>query len=88
MSAQEQHITTRSNDAYEANERLAERAEALRFVSRVPMFCECADPTCQALILIDLELRRDTRLYLTAPGHRLDGAEPISRDADREVQRI
>ena len=91
MSAQEQRITNRSEDAYAANERLARAAETHRFVSRVPMFCECADPACQALVLVELEryhrIRRDGRLYLTAPEHRLEGAEPVERGADLWIQR-
>ena len=91
MSAQEQRITNRSEDAYDANGRLARAAETHRFVSRVPMFCECADPTCQALILVELDryyrVRRDRSLYLTAPEHRLDGADPVECEADLWVQR-
>lgn len=91
MSAQEQHILSRSDDAYAANERLAQAAEALHFVSRVPMFCECADPNCQALVLIGLaryqDVRRDPHLHLTAPQHRIPGAEPSERDAECWIQR-
>jgi hypothetical protein len=91
MSAQEHHIATRSEDAFDANERLARAAESHRFVSRVPMFCECGDRACQALVLIELEryyeVRRDPRLSLTAPGHRLLGAVPVRRDADVWLQR-
>lgn len=60
-------------------------------MSRVPMFCECADPRCQALVLVELEryyrIRRDRSLYLTAPGHRLEGSEPVERGADLWIHR-
>jgi hypothetical protein len=60
------------------NERIAERAKQLRFVSRVPMLCECDDPACNQIVLIRLDayeqVRRDRRRYLTAPDHTLDGA--------------
>jgi hypothetical protein len=92
MSAQEQRITTRSEDAFDANERVARAAETHRFVSRVPMFCECDDQACQALVLVELEryheIRRDRSLYLTAPAHRLEGAEPVERAADLWIQRV
>jgi hypothetical protein len=92
MSAQERLTTTRSDDAFDANQRLAESAEALRFVSRVPMFCECYDPACRALVLITLdryrEVSSDNRLFLTAPGHSVNGAEPVEREADFCVQRV
>lgn len=38
-----------------ANDRIGVRAETLRFMSRVPMICECHDPSCDTLVLIDLE---------------------------------
>ena len=89
MSAQEQHIANLSDDAYVANERLARAAEDLRFVSRIPMFCECEDDRCEALILITLDHYREARekrLFLTAPGHRIDGAEPVTRNSDVWIQ--
>jgi hypothetical protein len=59
-----------------ANERIAQRAASLHFASRVPMICECANPSCREMILIDLadywQLRADPRRYLTAPGHVLE----------------
>lgn len=92
MSAQEQHrLATRSEDAYEANQRIARTAESLHFVSRVPMFCECSNPGCRSLVLITLdryrEIRKDPALYLTAPDHRLDGATPASHKPDFWLQR-
>jgi len=91
MSAQEHHIVTRFEDAFGANERLARAAESHGFVSRVPMFCECSDPACQALVLIELEryhqVRRNPQPSLTAPRHRLEGAVPVRRDADVWLQR-
>src|SRR4051812_49054004 len=39
----------------------------------IPFICECADPTCDRLILLDLnrysEVRRNPRWFVTAPGH-------------------
>jgi hypothetical protein len=92
MSAQEQQrLPTRSDDAFDANERLARSAEALRFVSRVPMFCECSDPGCRDLVLIHLdryrEVREDPGLSLTAPEHRLDGAVAVAREPGFWLQR-
>ena len=69
---------TRAMDARKANDRIAERAEQLRFVSRVPMLCECAEPGCRTIVMISLqdyrEIRRRERV-LTAPGHDADGAD-------------
>jgi hypothetical protein len=60
------------------NDRIAERAEQLHFVSRVPMLCECGQPGCSQMVLIGLEeyrqLRADGRRYLTAPDHCLERA--------------
>lgn len=87
MAAQQQHrVATRSEDAFAANQRLARTAEALHFVSRVPMFCECSSTDCQAVVLIELdryrEVRDDGALRLTAPDHRLDGAIWVAKEPD------
>jgi len=74
MSAQEERAyESRSAVIREANDEIAARAAALHFVSRVPMLCECGDPTCRELVLVTLdEYRRERRAreFLTAPGHR------------------
>lgn len=66
-------------DLRAANDRIADKAEKLRFVSRVPMLCECAAPDCRQLVMISLpeyrQIRDDPDRFLTAPGHHIDGAE-------------
>jgi hypothetical protein len=93
MSAQEQHqLPTRSDDAFEANERLAQSAEALHFVSRVPMFCECRDPGCRELALIHLdryrEVREDPGLWLTAPEHHIDSGVIVAQEPGFWLHRL
>jgi hypothetical protein len=60
-------------DARRANDRIAEKAVRMRFVSRVPMLCECSDSDCRAIVMISLEdydaIRRDGDAVLTASGH-------------------
>lgn len=79
MSAREQtdHVT-RPEKARESNERIAERADRLRFVSRVPMLCECSDPDCEQIFLIELGRYREIQHagYLTLPHHAVEGANP------------
>jgi hypothetical protein len=74
---------SRPEDARRANDRIAERAEVLRVVSRVPMLCECSDPDCEALFLISLDAyaaaRDDPWIYLTAPEHKIEGGAPSDR---------
>jgi hypothetical protein len=74
----------RAMDARNANDRIAEKAEQLRFVSRVPMLCECSEPSCRAIVMIGLgdyrALRRNDGI-LTAPGHSAGLAE--DSDGDR-----
>jgi hypothetical protein len=71
---------SRSAEAREANERVARKAERCTFRARVPMLCECGDPDCREIFLIELEeFRRATASgasapVLTAPGHRAAGA--------------
>jgi len=58
-----------------ANERIAEfaGADASGEEEPIPFLCECADPTCNRLILLDQarysEVRRNPRWFLNAPGH-------------------
>jgi dephospho-CoA kinase len=63
----------RARSTRESNDRIAEKAKRYRFVSRVPLLCECSDPACDEIVLVDLDryeqIRRDG--YLTAPGHAL-----------------
>ena len=62
-------------DARRANDRIAEKAEQLRFVSRVPMLCECSRPGCRTVVMIGLDEFREIRRTggtFTAPGHEAD----------------
>jgi len=73
-----------------SNERLAAKAEQYRFVSRIPMRCECDEPDCRATVSITLDEYRDVRRdggVLTAPGHLADGAEPWITEGDYWIQR-
>jgi hypothetical protein len=76
VAAQSQRTpVTRPEAVRQANEEIAEKAERYRFRSRVPILCECSDPACTEIILIDLaryRLARRERDFLTVPGHRCD----------------
>jgi hypothetical protein len=64
-------------DARKANDRIALKAEQLRFVSRVPMLCECSTPDCRTIVMVALEDFYEIRLEngtVTAPGHEREGA--------------
>lgn len=69
-----------------ANDRIAEKAVRLRFVSRVPMLCECSDAGCRTIVMISLEdyfaIRRDADALITAPGHSTEKSELVSRYDD------
>ena len=73
-------------DARQANDRIAAKAERLRFVSRVPMLCECSDRDCRTVVMVRLEdyyaIRRDSAAFVTAPGH----CDPDHSDAQRDDQ--
>jgi hypothetical protein len=62
----------------DANRQIAQTAKRLRFVSRVPLICECDRPGCVALMMIPPEtfasLEADLRVRLTAPGHTVEAA--------------
>jgi hypothetical protein len=68
----------------EANERIEEEAEANELTERpIPFICECADPSCVAVLLLTLaeyrRVRSDARRFIVAPGHEagLSESEPI-----------
>jgi hypothetical protein len=73
-------------DVRAGNDRVAERAEHLQFVSRVPMLCECSAPGCRTIVMISLpdyhEVRDDPDNFLTAPGHTVEGAEGAALQPD------
>jgi hypothetical protein len=77
-------------DARKANDRIAEKAAQLRFVSRVPMLCECSSPGCRAIVMVGLDDYRQIRqsdAYLAAPGHDADRSELQERRQNYEIRR-
>jgi hypothetical protein len=79
-------------EARRANDRIAAKAEQLRFVSRVPMLCECSARDCRAIVLLALDDYRKIRgrggTFFTAPGHGADGAELEQRLPDYDIRRV
>lgn len=63
------------NDAIfrKANEGISEVAAATGFEEPVPFFCECADPACRDVVLLDLRayaaVRENPITFLNVPGH-------------------
>lgn len=57
----------------EANEEIGETAERMGVNVPVPFICECAEPSCTAIIRLRLEeyeeVRGHPRHFLNAPGH-------------------
>jgi hypothetical protein len=78
-------------DARKANDRIADKAELLRFVSRVPMLCECSAPGCRTVVMVSLddyrEIRRTEDSFITAPGHGAGQAELESQGPEYDVRR-
>jgi hypothetical protein len=83
---------SRAMDARKANDRIAEKAEQLRFVSRVPMLCECSDPGCRTIVMIALRdyhaVRQSEDTLLMAPGHHVGGAALETQTSDYDVRRL
>jgi hypothetical protein len=90
MSAQRQRAyVTRPETAQQANERIADKAVRLRFVSRLPLHCECSDPNCDELILIEPAAYRaavEDGCFLTAPGHGVLGGSVREKQPGYWVQ--
>jgi hypothetical protein len=82
---------SRAMDARKANDRIADKAQQLRFVSRVPMLCECSARGCRSVVMIGLadyrELRRSGDSFLVAPRHEAPGAELHERTPDYDIRR-
>src|SRR6476619_3513429 len=80
----------RALDARAANDRIAEKAEELRFISRVPMMCECSASACRKLVMVALDdyraIRRDPHNLLTARGHDADRAELLKETPGYDVR--
>ena len=78
-------------DARKANDRIARKAEQLRFVSRVPMLCECSESGCRTTVMIHLgdyyEIRLTEDSFITAPGHGVGEAKLESRNQGYDVRR-
>jgi hypothetical protein len=78
-------------DARKANDRIADKAEQLRFVSRVPMLCECSRPDCRTVVMVGLddyrEIRRTEDSFITAPGHGADEAELEAQTPGYDIRR-
>jgi hypothetical protein len=78
-------------DARQANDRIAEKAARLRFVSGVPMLCECHDPQCRRIVMVRLEdyhaIRREKGAFLTAAGHSAEESRLVSETSGYDVRR-
>jgi hypothetical protein len=83
---------TRAMDARKANDRIADKAEQLRFVSRVPMLCECSESSCRTIVMIGLAdyhaIRRSEDDVLTAPGHQVEGTALETQTSQYEVRKV
>lgn len=80
----------RAVNARQANDRIAKKAEQMRFVSRVPMLCECSDSNCRTVVMIRLEdyyeIRCDEAALLTAPGHSVEESHLESETPGYDVR--
>jgi hypothetical protein len=80
----------RPESAQQANERIAVKAARLEFVSRLPLHCECSNPDCDALVLVDHDAYRKAAehgYYLTSPGHGVTAAEVCDQQEGYWVHR-
>jgi hypothetical protein len=81
----------RSLDARAANDRIAEKARQLQFVSGVPMMCECSSPDCHTIVQVALpeyeEIRRDPENFLVARGHEVEGSQSVRTTESYEIRR-
>lgn len=72
QSWQQGTFVSRADQVRRSNERIIEEAIRLRFVSRVPLLCECDDEDCREFVPLTLdeyELVRAVNGYVTSSGH-------------------
>ncbi len=73
MSAQEDRAyVRRAGETRRRNDRIADKADHLRFVARIPLLCECEDDDCREFVLVtlgDYRAARAAHRPLLAPGH-------------------
>jgi hypothetical protein len=62
----------------DANERIVDSAREYEVDERIPFLCECADPSCTAIVRLDgseyERIRADSTWFFNAPGHSLAAA--------------
>jgi len=68
-SGQHRDFLSRTSAVRASNDHIASRAEALHFISRVPLLCECDNEGCRELVLVSLDefrrLRRTGEALIT-----------------------
>jgi hypothetical protein len=64
-------FSSRFEHVREANDHIARKAEQYRFVSPIPLLCECSDSSCDEIILMTLDRYRRARRegHVLASGH-------------------
>ena len=75
--------------ARDANDRIAAKAQRLRFGARVPFLCECGDAGCRDFVLLlpqDFAGRRAGGASVTLAGHPAGGDAGDGGDLD-ELER-
>jgi hypothetical protein len=67
-----------------ANEQISAKGEDLGFVGRIPFLCECEEPKCTDVLLLEHDeyerARAHPRHFVLSPGHETRGAEPIEQN--------
>ena len=71
----------------DANERIAERVEALGLSGQTVFLCECGDERCSHALRLTREeyqsVREDPARFVVAPGHAIPSAERVVVETER-----
>lgn len=71
----------------DANERIAERVEALGLSGQTVYLCECGDERCSHALTLTREeyesVRADPTRFVVVPGHAIPSAEHVVEETDR-----
>ena len=80
-------IASPAEERHSSNEAMVAQARRFKIGARLPFLCECSDPGCNHILLLDpgawrLACDGAARTYVTAPNHLVQDASLTIRGAE------
>ena len=81
MARSEEQAARNEATFRDANEKISAKGDDLDFVGRIPFLCECEEPSCTNVLLLEHDeyerARSNPRQFVLSPGHETRGAQPV-----------